>query len=406
MKYHKIDKSTDPFNEIERIQELTDLDLDYSDLEKYFKDLNKLAAKITGASISFVNLIDSYTQWSISRTGIDLEQMPREESVCQFTITKNDDFEVFDLSKDPRFADKFYVSGNPNLRYYYGVPLKTKSGANIGALCVLDSSIKQIDQDKKELLKIIANEVVNRISFLKEKKDLVDELARMKSLHHEVIHDIRGPISGIIGLTELIELDPSLYEKRSDLLEMISLIKKGGESVIDLAEEIMNQYATSKKTPNEYEFNCETFCKKLVKLYAPQARFKGVKLAIHSVGELDNIFFPKAKLLQIVGNLISNSIKFTSEGDKVNVELSVVKKGVNALNVLKVAVKDTGIGISQEKIEQIFNNADFTTIGTKGEKGFGFGLSLVTHLVNNANGSIEIYSKVGQGTTFSIEIPI
>jgi GAF domain-containing protein len=127
-----------PQNEMDRVLNLSDFDIDYTDHQDTFKDLAKLAAKVAGTDISLVNLLDSYTQWTISHHGLDIDQMPREESVCQYTIMGGDGFEVVDLANDDRFKDKFYVTDDPNLRYYYGVPLQT-NGVNLGALCVLDN---------------------------------------------------------------------------------------------------------------------------------------------------------------------------------------------------------------------------------------------------------------------------
>ena len=89
-----------PVNEMNRILNLYEFDLDYSNLENTFKDLTYLAAKICGTDISVFNLIDSYTQWSISSFGLDAGQTPREDSLCQYTILENDHFEVEDLSLD------------------------------------------------------------------------------------------------------------------------------------------------------------------------------------------------------------------------------------------------------------------------------------------------------------------
>ncbi len=72
-----------PENEMQRVIELSEFDLDYSSLQENFKDLAKLAAKVAGTNISLVNLIDSFTQWTVTNFGLDLEQMPREDSVCQ-----------------------------------------------------------------------------------------------------------------------------------------------------------------------------------------------------------------------------------------------------------------------------------------------------------------------------------
>ncbi len=76
-----------PANEADRLLELSSYDLDYSDMKDRFSDLTRLAAKIAGVPISLINLIDSYTQWTIADFGLDIEQMPREKSVCQYTIS-------------------------------------------------------------------------------------------------------------------------------------------------------------------------------------------------------------------------------------------------------------------------------------------------------------------------------
>lgn len=75
-----------PDREFDRLLQLLDYDMDSSGLESSLKDLTKLAAKVAGTSISLVNLIDSYTQWSVAAEGLSIVQMPREDSVCQYTI--------------------------------------------------------------------------------------------------------------------------------------------------------------------------------------------------------------------------------------------------------------------------------------------------------------------------------
>ena len=86
-----------PADEMDRIIKLSDYDLDYGDMQENFKDLTKLAAKVAGTEISFINLIDTFTQWTISNYGHSLEQMAREDSVCQYTIVAKKPFEVNDL---------------------------------------------------------------------------------------------------------------------------------------------------------------------------------------------------------------------------------------------------------------------------------------------------------------------
>src|SRR6476469_1459946 len=102
-----MDKPVIPHNEMNRLLSLSEFDLDYDNLGENFKDLTLLAAKVAGTEISLINIIDSFTQWTVSSYGLDLKQMPREDSVCQYTILEDEGFEVKDLSNDDRVNNKF-----------------------------------------------------------------------------------------------------------------------------------------------------------------------------------------------------------------------------------------------------------------------------------------------------------
>ncbi len=389
-----------PANELGRLLDLSELDLDYSNHKDNFKDLAKLAAKVAGTPISLVNLIDSYTQWTISDYGLSIEQMPREDSVCQYTIASTDHFEVEDLKTDVRFKDKFYVADEPHLRYYLGVPLKTTKGHNIGALCVLDTELKEIDPEKFELLQIIAEEIVNRLNAYRSISNLKSQLFEAKETKKKVAHDIRGPLGGIIGLAEIIS-EQGDSNKIDEVLEFIKMIHKSGRSILELADEILSEHKP--KSLKSDEFNLLLFKEKLEKLYQLQARNKNITFVVNVDMASSEIPFSKNKLLQITGNLISNAMKFTSVNGKVIVDLELKASDLN--NVLQIRVTDTGVGLSETAIKTILNGNASSTNGTGGEHGFGFGLALVKHLVDGLKGTINISSDPGKGATFSVDLP-
>lgn len=396
-----------PTNEIERLLELSDLDIDYSGVKNQFDDLVKLAAKVVGAEISLVNLIDNYTQWSVASHGIDLQQMPREDSVCQYTIMQPEPLEIHNLATDERFKDKFYVSGNPKLTYYWGIPLQIKDGVNIGALCVLDTKKKEITPEKKELLTLIASEVTNRIKTLQTLQKLKDKANLASNTTKKMAHDIRGPISGIIGLTQMIQQQGS-NTTVSDLLELVNLINKSGTSLLTLADEILSEYQKAKpaKGQQTHSYTLSSLQAKLIELYTPQAATKNIGLLVDYTAEFSNLYFPTAKLLQIIGNLISNAIKYTNDGGKVHVHLAYQVMEVE--NQLQIKVTDDGVGIPPEKLEELraTQGEATSTEGTSGEKGYGFGLQLVKHLVWAKKGSFWVDSEPGVKTTFSVVLPV
>lgn len=396
-----------PDNELDRVISLSELDLDYAALQDTFKDLTKLAAKVAGTEVSLVNLIDSFTQWSISQYGIDLEQMPREDSVCQYTIVTKDAFEVKDLSADERFKDKDYVTGGPKLRYYFGVPLQTSDGYQLGALCVLDKVGKEISPEKVEMLKIISNEIVNRLMFIKSMNLLRNSVKEARDVQRKVAHDIRGPLSGIVGLTQIIS-EQGKENTLDDVLELVDMIQKGGSSLLDLANEILtndlSKETGKQKGPAANEFNLPIFRDKLERLYKPQANAKGVNLSIEVDEKADYLNFPRNKLMQITGNLISNAIKFTPANGWVNVLLGITLQGKTTC--LSIGVRDNGKGMDAATIENIQSGNVSSTSGTAGEQGYGFGLALVQHLIEKLGGTLSIESAVGSGTSFTVTLPL
>lgn len=399
-----------PVNEMERLIALSNLDLDYTDMEESLSDLTKLAAKIAGTDISLVNLIDSYTQWTVSSFGIDIKQLPREDSVCQYVIQdpKIKDLEIENLIEDERFADKFYVKDDPNLRFYYGIPLKLNDEISLGALCVLDSHYKEISPEKKEMLAIIAKEVVNRIKVYKAVEGLQKRVHETQQVKNKVAHDIRGPIGGIIGLAEIIHMQGD-DNKLEEVLEFINLIRKSGKSLLELADEILTQdYEVSKgkaKTePREGEFTLNTVKEKIKTMFDPQALVKQIQLEIEVDAPNAEVPIPKNKILQILGNLVSNSLKFTPLGGEIKVNLDLIILGDERALVFEVC--DSGAGMEQDKIEEILSGNGKSTNGSMGETGYGFGLNLVLHLVNSVKGKIELNSKPGVGTEFKVIIPL
>jgi signal transduction histidine kinase len=392
---------------MERLLSLSELDVDYCDQQDSFKDLAKLAAKVTGTKISLVNLVDSLTQWTIASYGFDIGQMLREDSVCQYTIMGSDAFEVTDLSADDRFKDKRYVVDDPNVRYYYGVPLRTHSGQNIGALCVMDEKQLVLDPEKIELVKIIADEIVNRLRSYKMMENLKVRLLEAKQIQKKVAHDIRGPLGGIVGLAQIIR-DQGEHNQMDEVLEFINLIHKSGNSILDLAEEILDSQkdkVVSTQSASSLQvggFNLAVFKDKLEKLYWPQALQKQINFEIKISEQTEKFSFSRDKLLQITGNIISNAIKFTPQTGTVAVNLDLDLSGNPNL---RIVVADNGVGMAKETIQAILDGNASTTDGTDGEQGYGFGLSLVKHLVINLNGQVSIDSEIGKGTTVTIDLP-
>lgn len=298
------------------------------------------------------------------------------------------------------------MTEDPNLKYYWGVPLKNESGFNLGALCVMDTETKYISPEKVELLEIIADEIVNRLNIIKAISSLKSEVNSAKEKQKQVAHDIRGPIGGIIGLAQIIK-EQGDNNRLEDVLDFIKIIQNSSKSLLELADEILSSREEDKKKPAlnpDNEFNLLSLKEKITHLYGVQAEQKKVQLEVAIVEDNKEKPFPKAKLLQILGNLISNAIKFTPSEGKVTIDLDLIDKSRNM--ELLVQVNDTGAGMTTKQIAAIMKGEGKTTPGSAGEKGYGFGLPLVKHLIDGMGGSLKIDSKLGEYARFEVRLPV
>jgi signal transduction histidine kinase len=393
-----------PANEMERVHTLADFNLDLSTFNNDFGGLARLAAKIAGTDMSHVNLIDAFMQWTISFYGLEGDLKPREESVCQYTIAGNGNhFEVVDMSVDDRFKEREYVADEPFLKYYYGVPLRYED-YNLGSLCVLDKNEHHITPEKAEMLSAIAEEIVHRLAMYKHMEEQNAEMREAREVQKKIVHDVRGPLSGILGISSML-VEQGEDNSMEEVLEFAGMIQQSSQSLIQLADEIMENENRRNTSMGAGETNIATLREKLEMLYAPQARVKNLLFTVKAVGSLIDMPFASKRLMQVVGNLLSNAIKFTPRFGTVNVvlEIQVTDKGKQ----LVIEVTDTGAGLTQEQLTTINNGGPLQTEpGTAGEKGFGFGLTLVRHMVNDMGGTLSVTCLAQGGSSFVVSLPV
>jgi len=385
-------------NELGRIKKLSELDLDYGGLQKEFEGLVHLAAHIAGTDISLVNLIDNHSQWTVSSFGSELFEMEREDSVCQYTIQGDDPMEIARLDTDERFMDKPYTQGDEGFRYYLGIPLKVGTGEKIGALCVIDKEEKQISGGSKKLLGLIADEIVYKLEHKIELDNLQDRLDKANVQRNQLAHDIRGPVGGILGLAGSTE---NVMPEAGEFKMYMEMIKGSAAKVLDLTDDILER---KKQRSRENYLTLPELKNHLEQLYGLSARNKQIDLQVRYTVVNQYQEFSRRKLLPIIGNLIANAIKFTPSNGRIIVDLDILT--LDDGKFLEIQVKDTGKGISKEKLQKLGHSQAAEDAGTQGEKGYGLGIQLVSDMVNSLDGKLKLDSYEGKGTTVVVTIPI
>ena len=135
----------EPENEKERLAELLSYDILDTEAEKLFDDLTALASQICGTPIALISLIDPDRQWFKSRQCLDVSETPRNVSFCTYAIAEEEYLIVPDAHEDDRFANNPLVKGEPFIRAYAGIILRSTDGYELGTLCVIHDSPRQFE---------------------------------------------------------------------------------------------------------------------------------------------------------------------------------------------------------------------------------------------------------------------
>ncbi|MDB4304243.1 GAF domain-containing protein, partial [Desulfosarcina sp.] len=161
-----------PDNEKERLKSLKSYDILDTPDEEDFNEITRLAARIAKSPIGLISLIDEERQWFKSKVGLNVKETPRNISFCQHAIMQDDIYEIPNALKNELFLNNPLVKGNPDIRFYAGVPLIDPKGFHLGTLCVIDTKPKKLSLEQKEVLKLLAKAVVNHLNLRKHKIEL------------------------------------------------------------------------------------------------------------------------------------------------------------------------------------------------------------------------------------------
>jgi diguanylate cyclase (GGDEF)-like protein len=155
-----------PSNEAARLAELHEYEVLDTACEENFDTMARLAARLTGCPIALVSLVDEERQWFKARYGLDAAETPRGQAFCAHAILDpSHPLVVPDATKDPRFNDNALVTGDPNIRFYAGIPLVTPRGYALGTLCVIDREPRQLEPDELAALTGLAQSVTTTLEL-------------------------------------------------------------------------------------------------------------------------------------------------------------------------------------------------------------------------------------------------
>ena len=218
----------------------------------------------------------------------------------------------------------------------------------------------------------------------------------------QVSHEIRNPLTAIMGTIDLLELpaEPHLTKAR------VHLLRRSALSLLELVDDVLDfsKIESSRIEFNPRPFNPVLLVEEIERTYRPQAMEKGLELYLEIDPELNGeVMLDPLRVRQVLVNLISNALKFTSEG---SITLELWRGEMDGVPVITFGVEDTGIGIPPDAHSQIFEpylQAERSTTEEYG--GTGLGLPICSRLVALMDGQLGFETEVGEGTRFWFSLP-
>lgn len=397
-----------PQNESERLEALKRYNILDTLPDNAFDDATALVSYICGVPIAYISFIDESRQWYKSEIGLGVSEVPREITFCRYTIMDSKLVEIPDTLLSERFKDDPNVTGGFKIRFYAGVPLTTPDGYHIGVLCAADHVPRKLNKSQRTALLIVARHVINTLELGTKNNELANQkkiaeraVAAKDSFLANMSHEIRTPLNAVIGFTELLAGTQLDQQQRG----FVKDVQTAGENLLLIVNDILDlsKIESGGLSLEQQPFHLKKALRHvydLLKVKAPEA----VEFNLYLDAELpEMIAGDQVRLNQILMNLAGNALKFTNEGE---VTISVKKTGeTDETYFIRFSVKDTGIGIPQEHLDNVFDRftqAEEST--TRKFGGTGLGLSIVKQLVELHDAKIQVKSREGIGSEFFFTI--
>jgi PAS domain S-box-containing protein len=338
-------------------------------------------------------IINSWSSGSTKIFGYETDEIIGEHFDIIFTeediklgIPKN---EIETALKEGRATDnRWHICKDGSKFYAYGLvfPLTGKDGEMLGYVKIL----RDLTERKK-----------SEDAIKKYVRDLEELNNHKESVLAILSHDLRSPLTGMIGAAKYLKSNFSTMEQ-SDVKDMLELVYKSSKDELNMLDYLVEwariKYASEVFSPTKIEL--VHYVQKVFETLNETAELNAINLH-HEIAENESVFADGKMLLSILQNIVSNAIKHTHQGGKITV--SAKRKEDKII----VEIKDTGVGMSKEIMAKLFTpQMNVLSSARKENKGAGIGLLLVKGFLEKNGGEIWVESIEGEGSSFYFTLPI
>jgi signal transduction histidine kinase/DNA-binding NarL/FixJ family response regulator len=405
----KYDYRNIPLDEKEknRLNEINEYNLsNFNRNDRSLQSITDLAVAIGETKLCFVTIVERKFINFLCRTNSEWTGTERKtNSFCHMAIQNDFFFEVPNTLEDERFSENCFTKGPDPLMYYGGFPLKSPNGYIIGCLVLCDYQPRKMKPEQIKALETLSEQVVINLELRKKNFKLQQALERALAKDDYVCnmsHEIRTPLNLINGFADILEKSNLENTDR----QAVDVIKTSSKFLLNLMNDIleMSKLQSGKLILNNLPFDLGLSLNYIKEITASKAMEKEneVKFCIDERIP-KRIKGDRVRLNQILLSLIGNSIKFTEKGQiQINVDLIESDD-----DYLKFTIKDSGLGLSEEKLKFINDDLNFDIspkdIFARHERN-GLGLKISKNLVELMGGKLRAESEEGKGSEFSFTI--
>ncbi|MGD8458140.1 MAG: ATP-binding protein [Anaerolineales bacterium] len=385
---------------IERYLRLLDISRDLSstlDLDSLLFQIVKAAADLTDsrdASILLYNENNNELYFQAS-TDLDVRTMrgqsvPVEGSLAGAIVTARQPLVVMCAEDDPRHYEEIDEFVHYKTESLLGVPLVTNEKV-VGVLEALNKREGKFTQDDEQLLNALGSQAAVAIENTR--------LFQQSDLIAEVVHELRTPLSSIRTASYILMRPETSQEQRASMARIIlqetDRLSEMTTSFLDLA-----RLESGRSPYNKTQVDLVELLHEGAKIMESRIEEQGLTLSWNVKGDIPPFHADRDKILQVILNLLSNAVKYNRPNGDIVIGASAGDKEIS------FSVKDTGRGILPEHCKSLFEKFYRVPGSEKVSTGTGLGLSICQKIITGHGGRIEVDSEVGEGTAFTIYIPL
>jgi len=366
------------------------------DLDTLLADIVRAAADITGAEAASILLYDDTARQLYFQIATNIDEptmrgliVPLDKSIAGWIVTNRQSVRIDDAQKDARFFGDIDQTIAYSTKSLLGIPLITKNKV-VGVLEVVNKKKGRFTDPDESMLTVLGAQAAVAIENAR--------LFQQSDLIAEFVHELRTPLASLSTATYLL-LRPEMSREQSDQIvnnihtETLRL-NSLASSFLDLArlESGRVQFRKTRFSAADLIYECRD-------VMMSKAQEMSIQIRVDVPSDMPLMEADRDKIKQILLNLTSNAIKYNRPNG------SVIMTGSFTDKDLTITIQDTGLGIPEDSIPHLFEKF-FRVREHEGKaSGTGLGLSICKQIVQGHNGRIEVKSKMGIGTFFSIHLP-